>query len=51
MAAPKIIKGAECKIYIAGKLFAELQSINYTIDYGETEIYGIDSQYAQEIGE
>jgi len=44
-----VLKGPEIKVYISGKLYAEVQSLNYTIDYGEQEIYGIDSQYPQEI--
>jgi hypothetical protein len=44
-----VLKGAEVKTYVSGKLFAEVQSIQYTIDYGEQEIYGIDSQFPQEI--
>lgn len=49
MAFSKVITGAEVKIYLGGKLFPEAQSVSYTIDYGETEIWGIDSQYPQEI--
>ncbi len=30
-------------------LYPEVQTITWMIDYGETEIYGIDSQFAQEI--
>lgn len=44
-----VLKGAEVKTYVGGKLYAEVQSIQYTIDYGEQEIFGIDSQFAQEI--
>jgi hypothetical protein len=44
-----VLKGAEVKCYVSGKLYAEVQSIQYTIDYGEKEIYGIDSQFPQEI--
>jgi hypothetical protein len=44
-----ILKGAECKVFIGGKLYGEVQQISYSIDYGETEIYGIDSIFAQEI--
>ncbi len=44
-----VLKGAEVKTYVSGKLYAEVQSIQYTIDYGEQEIYGIDSQHPQEI--
>ena len=43
------LKGAEIKLYISGKLYQEVQNIQYTIDYGEQEIYGIDSQFPQEI--
>lgn len=49
MAQSVILKGAEIKTYISGKLFPEIQSITYTIDYNENEIFGIDSQFAQEI--
>lgn len=49
MAQSNVLKGADCKVYIAGKLYPAAQSIRYTIDYGETEIFGIDSQFAQEI--
>lgn len=30
-------------------MYPEVQQISYTIDYGEMEIYGIDSIFAQEI--
>lgn len=43
------LKGAEVKVYVAGKLYPEVQSIQYSIDYGETEIFGIDSVFPQEI--
>jgi hypothetical protein len=46
---PTVLKGAECKIYIGGKLYNEAQQISYTIDYSEKEIYGIDSIFPQEI--
>lgn len=49
MAQTVVLKGAECKLFISGKVYPEVQSITFTIDYGETEIYGIDSQYPQEI--
>lgn len=44
-----VLKGAEVKCYVSDKLYAEVQSIQYTLDYGEKEIYGIDSQFPQEI--
>ncbi len=49
MSQSVVLKGAEVKCYMSGKLYAEVQSIQYTIDYGEQEIYGIDSQFPQEI--
>ena len=49
MSFSKVLKGAEIKVYIADKLFPEIQQISYTIDYGEQEIYGIDSAHPQEI--
>ena len=49
MAQSIVLKGSEIKIFISGKLYNEVQSITWTIDYGEKEIYGIDSQFAQEI--
>jgi len=49
MAFSRVLKSAEIKVFISGKLFSEIQGLTYTIDYGEHEIYGIDSQFAQEI--
>lgn len=49
MAQSVVLKGAETKVYIADKVYSEVQSIQYTIDYGEQEIYGIDSAFPQEI--
>lgn len=49
MSQSVVLKGAEVKCYMSGKLYAEVQSVQYTIDYGEQEIYGIDSQFPQEI--
>jgi hypothetical protein len=49
MGMSTVLKGAEVKVYVAGKLYPEVQSIQYTIDYAETEIYGIDSAFPQEI--
>jgi hypothetical protein len=44
-----VLTGAQVKVYVGGKLYAEVQSIQYTIDYAEQEIYGIDSSFPQEI--
>lgn len=49
MARSLVLTGAHIKLYINNKLYKEVQSINFNVDYGETEIYGIDSPYAQEI--
>ena len=49
MSQSVVLKGAEVKVYVAGKLYAEVQSLQWTIDYAEQEIYGIDSQFPQEI--
>ena len=49
MSQSVVLKGAECKVFIGGKLYGEVQQISYTIDYGEQEIYGIDSIFPQEI--
>lgn len=49
MSQSVVLKGAEVKTYISDKLYAEVQSIQYNIDYGEQEIYGIDSPFPQEI--
>jgi len=44
-----VLTGAQCKVFIGGKLYPEVQQMSCTIDYGEQETYGIDSIYAQEI--
>lgn len=49
MAQTVTLTGAQVKIYISGKLYPEAQSISWTIDYVEEEIYGIDSVFPQEI--
>jgi hypothetical protein len=49
MSQSAVLKGSEVKVYVGGKLYAEVQSIQYAIDYAESEIYGIDSQFPQEI--
>lgn len=48
MAQSTVLTGAQVKIYIGGKVYPADQ-ISYTIDYGENEIYGIDSIFPQEI--
>ena len=49
MSQSVVLTGANVKMYVGGKLYSEVQSIQYTIDYGEIEIYGIDSPYPQAI--
>lgn len=44
-----ILTGAMIKLYINNKLYNVVQSVSFTIDYGETETYGIDAAYPQEI--
>lgn len=44
-----IMRGADIKLYLGGKLYTAVNSISYTIDYSEQEIYGIDSAFPQEI--
>ena len=49
MSAPLSITGALINLYINNKLYKEVQSISFTVDYGEQPIYGIDAPYPQEI--
>ena len=44
-----VLVGANIKVYLNGEIYPEVQSISYTIDYGEQEIYGIDQVFPQEI--
>jgi hypothetical protein len=43
------LSGAEVKLYIGGQLYKECQSVSYTINYAQEEIFGVDSEFAQEI--
>src|SRR5574338_482985 len=49
MAKPLILVGAHIKLYINNKLYKEVQTVAFAVDYGESEIYGIDAPYPQEI--
>lgn len=49
MAKSFVLTGAHIKLYINNKVYKPTQGVSFSIDYGETEIYGIDSLYAQEI--
>jgi hypothetical protein len=44
-----VLTGAHIKLYINNVLYKEVQAIQFSIDYGEQETYGIDSPYPQEI--
>lgn len=44
-----VLTGAHVKLYINNKVYNVVQSISLSVDYGETEIYGIDAVYPQEI--
>lgn len=50
MSKPSVVlTGSLIKIYINNRVYNEAQSVSYTIDYGETEVFGIDTPYPQEI--
>lgn len=49
MAQQFTLSGAHIKLYVNNKLYNTVQSITFTIDYGEKPIYGIDASYPQEI--
>lgn len=49
MAQTVTLSGAQVRAYFGGTLLKELQNITYTINYGETQIFGIDSPFPQEI--
>ena len=48
MAQSIVLRGADIKVYLGGKLYPA-KSITYTTDYGEQAIYGIDSLTPQEL--
>lgn len=47
--ASLVLVGANIRLYINNKIENTVQGITFTVDYGEMEIYGIDSPWAQEI--
>lgn len=49
MAIPVTLVGAHIKIFINNTLYKVVQSISFTVDYGENAIYGIDASHAQEL--
>jgi hypothetical protein len=46
---PVVITGAHINLYINNQLYKEVESVSFTVSYGEEEIFGIDSPYPQEI--
>lgn len=44
-----VLTGANIRLYVNNKIFNTVQAININIDYAESEIWGIDAPYAQEI--
>jgi len=46
---PVTITGAQIEIFWNNQQYKEVADISFTVDYGEEEIYGIDSPYPQEI--
>lgn len=49
MAVPVVITGAKIEIFWNNQQYKEIADVSFTVDYGEEEIYGIDSPYCQEI--
>lgn len=50
MAQVLTLTGANIVLFINNKKFNAVQSITFTVDYGEQSIYGIDAPYPQDIG-
>jgi hypothetical protein len=49
MAQSIVLAGPNIQVFINNKLYKTVRNISFSVDYGEVEIYGIDSPYAQEI--
>jgi hypothetical protein len=49
MSFQRTVSGAHITIYINSIPYNQAQQLDYTIDYGEEPIYGIDSIFPQEI--
>lgn len=45
----RTLSGAHIKLYINNVLYKVTNNVSFMVDYGETEIYGIDCVYPQEI--
>lgn len=46
---PVVITGAQIEIFWNNLQYKEVADISFTVGYDEQELYGIDSQYCQEI--
>lgn len=46
---PVVITGAHIEIFWNNQQYKEVADVSFTVDYGEEEIYGVDSVYPQEI--
>ena len=44
-----VLSGAKIQLILNGSQYSAVQQVDYTLDYGETEIAGIDSLFPQEI--
>jgi hypothetical protein len=49
MAIPVVITSAQITIQFNNQQYKEVADISFTIDYDESEIFGVDSPYPQEI--
>ena len=49
MSQPLTIRGSDILLWVNNIQYPEVQSVTFSIDYQETEIYGIDSPWPQEI--
>jgi hypothetical protein len=49
MSKTMVLRGADIKLYLNGKVYKEVQQLSYTIEKGEQPIYGIDNIFPQEI--
>jgi len=46
---PVVLTGAHIELWINNTRYKEVESLSFSISYGEEPIYGIDSPYPQEI--
>lgn len=45
----KTLRGADIIVFINNRKYSQLRSIDFSIDWGEYEIFGIDDAFPQEI--